>query len=403
LGPVNERNENMKKNLKGKETTKEVTQKIKKLYQRLVDYYKLSLTDAIEIGRLLSLQRDKLKHGQWIPWVKENLPFSVRSARNYISLYKNRAKLKRERVADLSAAYKVLANHKNQYRDKRRSETKKFRKLFADKPSKYVNSRIGYINQVLAGDNFLVMNEMLRHGMKGKYTAIICSPGYNSSFHYGKHYDDDKPYPEHLQDILKPFPLYPKLLRPGGRAIYIIGSIVKKKDRDDNGDYNHQIITDLINGVREVAPELRLFNQIIWRKTVKDPLNKQFGSFASPSMPMTRCCHEHILVWSNKQFELENIEGNEPDITQDEFNKWSWSTWSISPYSKGGNPHPCSFPPKLIERLLKFYTYPNSLILDPYGGVSTLAQVCRKLHRRYTTIELNPNYVEHASELLKSA
>ncbi len=395
----------MAKKTTSKETTKEVTKQIKKLYRQLVDYYKLSLIDAIEIGRLLKQQKDALGHGKWLPWVEQKLPFCKRSATNYVGLYKNREALKKAKVADLNAAYKVLANHKNQDRDKKRSETRRRRKAFADKHCDFTNpKKVNYINQALVGDNYKTMQKMLKSGLAGKYTAVNTSPGYNADFYYGEGYDDGKPYDMYLNDILKPFPLYTKLLRPGGRVIYIIGSVVKNRERDDNGDYNHQIVTDLINGVKEVAPELRFFNQIIWDKgeSGKDPLNNRHGSFASPKIPMTRCCHEHVLVWANGQFDLENIEGNEPDITEEEFQKWAWSVWTVAPWSKGGNPHPCSFSPKLVERLLKFYTYPNDLILDPYGGVSVTAQVCKKFNRRYTTIELNPNYVEYANELLQS-
>ncbi len=252
-GAWHERSKNMKK--KSKESTKEVTRKIKKLYRRLVDYYKLSVSDAIEIGKLLSLQKKELKHGEWIPWVEEILPFSKRSARNYISLYKNRAKLKKARVADLNSAYKVLANYYNQDRDKKRSKTRASRKAFADKPSNFTNPQGNYINQALVGDNYKTMQKMLKHGMAGKYTAVNTSPGYNADFYYGEDYDDGKPYEDYLNDILKPFPLYTKLLRPGGRVMYVIGSVAKNRERDDHGDYNHQIVTDLINGVKEVAPD----------------------------------------------------------------------------------------------------------------------------------------------------
>ena len=249
------------------------------------------------------------------------------------------------------------------------------------------------------------MKKMLSHGMADKYSGVITSPNYDANFYYGKNHNDSKPYEKYLQDILKPFPLYTKLLRTGGRVIYIIGNIVKKKDRSDNEDYNYQLVNDLIAGVKKVAPELRLYNQIIWSKSGsgRNPLNNNYGTFANPKAPITRCCHETILVWSNKEFELENIDNTEPDITPDEFKEWSWSIWNISPYSKPGNPHPCSTTPKLLKRLLKFYTYPNDLILDPYAGVSTVAQACKLLNRRFTMVELNPNYCEHASKLLKSA
>lgn len=398
----------MKNKATSNKSTNEAVKKINQLYRELVGLYKLSLEKAIEIGELLYQQKEELGHGKWLLWTRKNLPFSERSARNYISLCNNRAALKSARITDLNAAYKILANQKNQYRDQKRVATRKYRKEFADKPSNFRNSRgkyINYINKVIAGDNYDVMCQMLNHGMEGMYSGVITSPGYNSNFYYGKNYDDDKSYDVYLQDLLKRFPLYPKLLRTGGRVIYIIGSVVKNKERKESEDYNHQIISDLKAGVKKVAPELRFYNHIIWDKGEggKDPLNCQWGTFADPKAPITRCCHENILVWANREFELENIENTEPDITPEEFKEWAWSIWKISPYVRPGNPHPCSFPPKLIERLLKFYTYPNDLILDPYGGVSTLAQICKKHKRRYTSVELNRSYCEYASEILKSA
>ena len=397
----------MVKKTKTKQSATATVREIKRLYRDLTTLYNMSLAKAIEIGKLLQQQKDDLGHGQWLPWV-DKLPFSRRSATNYISLYKHRAELKRARVADLdlNAAYKVLANYRNQQRDKMRVETRKNRKAFADKTSKFSNPKeVDYINRAIAGDNLPTMKQMAKNGMKGKYTAIICSPGYNADFYYGKNYDDNKSYDAYLQDLLKRFPLYSKLLRVGGRVIYNVGNVVKNKQRKEGEDYNYQIVTDLEVGVRKVAPELKFFNHIIWDKGEggKFPLNNQWGTFADPKTPVTRCCHENILIWSNQQFELENIEGTKPDITPEEFKEWAWSVWKISPYVKPNNPHPCSFPPKLIERLLKFYTHPNDLILDPYAGVSTTAEICKKFNRRYTTVDLNPNYVEHASDRLKSA
>src|SRR5271166_5887057 len=46
--------------------------------------------DAIAIGHFLKQQKDKLEHGQWVPWVKDNLAFDVRTAQRYMKLYDNR-------------------------------------------------------------------------------------------------------------------------------------------------------------------------------------------------------------------------------------------------------------------------------------------------------------------------
>jgi len=67
-----------------------------------------SLNNALLIGQLLSIQKEKLKHGNFTPWVNKTLPFSDRTARNYMRLYRERDKLKTENVTDLTKAYKLL-------------------------------------------------------------------------------------------------------------------------------------------------------------------------------------------------------------------------------------------------------------------------------------------------------
>lgn len=384
----------------------QVVKGIVKLHQSIFQNYKMTLNAAIEIGEMLTDVKTELGHSNWLPWVKKYMPFESRTATNYINVFKYQYEIKSANVSSLRDAYHIIFNAKDYHRTKSREETRRKRRQFADKNSNYKNPKVGnYINQVISGDNCTVMKEMIKHGMKNQYGEIITSPPYSASFHYSKTYDDNKSYETYLKEILKPFKLYPKLLRKGGRVIYVIGNVVKKTSRDDHGDYNHQLVDDLKAAVKKSVPELRFFNQIVWEKsgTGRNPLNKKYGTFCNPKSPLTRLCNEQILIWSNEVFELENVEKTEPDITEKEFNDWSWSVWSVAPYVAPGNPHVCSFAPKLIERLVKFYTYKNDLILDPYAGVSTTAQVCKKLGRRYTTVELNPNYCEYAAEQLKSA
>jgi len=42
---------------------------------------------AIRIGELLLAQKDECKHGEWMPWIEDNLVFSSRTARRYIDCF----------------------------------------------------------------------------------------------------------------------------------------------------------------------------------------------------------------------------------------------------------------------------------------------------------------------------
>ena len=379
---------------------KQLLKEIKALHKAIISDYKESLNRCIKLGGILKKQKQKVGHGHFIKWVKAHLPFSERTSRNYMTLHHHKARLRKEKVNSIREAYRLICNFN--IKKLIASDAKKYREEFANSNTKYRNPST-YINRIICGDNYDVMSKMLKKDMGGKYTAVITSPPYNANMNYGQGYDDNKPYDVYIEELLKPFPLYSKLLRTGGRVIYIVGSLVLNREKDKKGDYNHQLVTDLTYRVREQFPQFRFMNNIIWNKGEKrkNPMDTRWGSYCSPTAPLCRSCHENILVWSKDKFELENIEGSEPDITEEQFKEWSWSIWNISTYTRPNNPHVCSFPYKLVERILLFYTFRNSLILDPYSGAGITAQMCKKHKRRFTMIELNSSYCAYAKQKLR--
>jgi hypothetical protein len=84
------------------------TQEIVTLHQEIVGSLKSSLEKAIRIGDLLLKQKEELQHGQFISWVDEHLPFTVRTAQNYMRLFRNKALVKNETVSHLTGAYNLL-------------------------------------------------------------------------------------------------------------------------------------------------------------------------------------------------------------------------------------------------------------------------------------------------------
>jgi hypothetical protein len=79
-------------------------QKINELHQGLTVLLHQGIEKAIEIGELLTLKKAELKHGEFGAWIKDNLVFTDRSARNYMRLYDNRDKVLE--AGNISEAYK---------------------------------------------------------------------------------------------------------------------------------------------------------------------------------------------------------------------------------------------------------------------------------------------------------
>ena len=90
------------------EIEKSRVQEITVLHGEIIISLKISLEKAIRIGQLITEQKESMRHGGYIKWCEENLPFTSRTARSYKNLYKNRYYLKMENVSDLSEAYRQI-------------------------------------------------------------------------------------------------------------------------------------------------------------------------------------------------------------------------------------------------------------------------------------------------------
>ena len=72
---------------------------------------KSSLTHAIKAGEYLNDAKKLLPHGKFQPWIEADLPFSIRTAQNYMRAFTKKKQLLAADVADLSAAYELLTEH----------------------------------------------------------------------------------------------------------------------------------------------------------------------------------------------------------------------------------------------------------------------------------------------------
>jgi len=89
---------------------KTITQDIITLHNEITSHLRQSLEKAIKLGGLLTEQKASLKHGEFTGWIKDNLTFTERTARNYMRLYREKDRLKTETVSDLKSAYALISH-----------------------------------------------------------------------------------------------------------------------------------------------------------------------------------------------------------------------------------------------------------------------------------------------------
>jgi site-specific DNA-methyltransferase (adenine-specific) len=103
-------------------------------------------------------------------------------------------------------------------------------------------------------------------------------------------------------------------------------------------------------------------------------------------------------VWSYGQFDLLKEDGQVSDLTASEFDEYTRSLWPLSSVTRINTYHPTAFPDRLVKRLIKLFSYPSDIILDPFNGSGTTTAAAASLSRRYIGIDQNPNYCEFARQ-----
>lgn len=62
----------------------------------------------------------------------------------------------------------------------------------------------------------------------------------------------------------------------------------------------------------------------------------------------------------------------------------------------GLKPHPARYPAELPEYFIRMLTDPGDLVVDPFAGSCVTGEVCERIDRKWTCIELLPEYCEAA-------
>jgi DNA modification methylase len=210
----------------------------------------------------------------------------------------------------------------------------------------------------------------------------ITSPPYNVGINYSG-YDDARRPEEYLDWLKRVWSELYRVLVPGGRFALNVAPTSIKNFRP----LHH----DLSTGLRELGFTMR--TEIIWYKQTMGR-RTAWGSWRSPANPHIVPSWEYILVFSKGSWRLEG-DKEKIDIESKEFQTISDGHWSIPP-ERQRRGHPAPFPEELIERLVKFYSYRENVVLDMFGGTGTVAAVARRLGRHYLHIDASTEYCQDA-------
>jgi hypothetical protein len=154
-------------------------QEIVRLHSEVAGLLRQTLEKAIRIGQLLSEQKQILKHGEFIPWIEANIPFTDRTARNYMQLYRERDRIKTETVSGLKEAYALLTSSREENPEWNPDEWLQMieavnAEFFPNHPEYQINLDSEWLWRKLAGDGSMTKREQEGATLQMNYGCHIC-------------------------------------------------------------------------------------------------------------------------------------------------------------------------------------------------------------------------------------
>ncbi len=244
---------------------------------------------------------------------------------------------------------------------------------------------IEFENKIICGDSLEVLKQLPDNCID----LVMTSPPYNFGLEYDNQYDANY-WEDYFNKLFAIFDEVIRVLKWGGRVVINIQPLYS--------DYipTHHMISNFF-----MNRKLIWKGEIIWEKNNYNCKYTAWGSWKSPSSPYLKYTWEFLEIFSKGDLKHKG-DKNKIDITAEEFKEWVVAKWSIAPekdMKKYG--HPAMFPEKLVERVLKLFSYQDDVILDPFNGVGTTTAVAKKLNRRYIGIDISEEYCKKAEERLK--
>jgi len=110
-------------------------------------------------------------------------------------------------------------------------------------------------------------------------------------------------------------------------------------------------------------------------------------------------CHEYLFLLTKSERYCYDYDAIKEPANGQHSRRNRRSVWSVNTEAYEGA-HFATFPPGLVEPCVLAGSQPGDMVLDPFFGSGTVGEVCAKLRRRFTGIELKPEYAELAERRL---
>ncbi|HEY89677.1 MAG TPA: site-specific DNA-methyltransferase [Thermoflexia bacterium] len=207
---------------------------------------------------------------------------------------------------------------------------------------------------------------------------------------------------EYLRDLYRVWRECYRVLLPGSRLCVNIGDQFARATQF--GRYKViPLHAEIISQAEQIGFDY--LGAIIWQKrtTLKTSGGAVImGSYPHPPNGVVELDYEYILLFKKLgKREIAREQREAAAMTKEEWKTFFSGHWTFGGARQGE--HGAVFPVELPRRLIRMFTVHDEVVLDPFLGSGTTAQVALKLGRRAIGYEINPDFLPLIEERLADA
>jgi len=248
-------------------------------------------------------------------------------------------------------------------------------------------------NQVILGKAELALTKLPSESIDLVFTS---PPYYNAR----KEYSEYDTYEDYLDLMRKVIVECKRVLIDG--KFFVINSSHVLIPRATRSEASRRIAVPFDLHQIFMEEGFEFVDDIIWQKPEgagwASGRGRRFSADRNPMQYKAVPVTEYVMVYrKNPCVLIDHFIRNHPNQDlisaskiEDGYEKTN--VWYISPARD--KRHPAVFPTALVEKVIKYYSFQNDVVLDPFGGVGTTAKVAASLTRRFCSIELSEEYVQ---------
>jgi len=215
---------------------------------------------------------------------------------------------------------------------------------------------------------------------------VLTSPPYYNAKDYIQ-YDSVEDYMKQMEKI---FVGIERILKPSRMCVINVSPVLVPRKKRSKQSYRIPLPFYFVPIMEKIGYEF--LEDIIWKKPDGASANRNGGFFRhrKPVAYKPNIVTEYVLVFKKKaNFLIDKVVKNH-SLVEGEYERTN--VWEIQPETKSW--HEAPFPEKLAENIIRYYSYEEDIVYDPFAGSGTTGRVAKRLNRNCIMSEINKDFCE---------